>query len=38
MREPIRDRERLLHIDDAINKLIQGTAERLDDIKAVLSI
>ncbi len=33
MREPIRDRERLLHIDDAINKLIQGTAERLDNIK-----
>lgn len=32
MREPIRDRERLQHIDDAINRLIQGTAENLDDI------
>ncbi len=33
MREPIRDKERLLHIDDAISKLIHGTAENLDDIK-----
>ncbi len=33
MREPIRDREHLLHINEAINKLIQGTADSLDDIK-----
>jgi hypothetical protein len=26
MREPIRDRERLIHIDDALTKLIDGTA------------
>ena len=33
MREPIRDKERLLHIHAAINKLIEGTTGTLDDIK-----
>lgn len=32
MREAIRDRERLLHIDDAISKLIEGTSGELDKI------
>lgn len=33
MREPIRDRERLLHIDDALTKLIIGTANNIDKIE-----
>lgn len=33
MREPLRDKERLLHINDAISKLIQGTADSIDQIK-----
>lgn len=33
MREPIRDRERLLHINEAIGKLIQGTTNSLDKIQ-----
>ena len=32
MREPIRDKERLLHINDAIDKLIKGTADNIDFI------
>lgn len=33
MREPIRDRERLLHIDEAIERLINGTASNLNNIE-----
>ena len=33
MREPLRDRERLLHIDDAINKIISGTADNIENIR-----
>jgi uncharacterized protein with HEPN domain len=33
MREPIRDRERLIHIDDALTKLIDGTANNIDTIE-----
>lgn len=33
MREPIRDRERLLHINDAINRLIDGTITRSEVIQ-----
>lgn len=33
MREPIRDKERLKHIDDAIERLIVGTSSNLNDIK-----
>ncbi len=32
MREPIRDAERLQHIDEAIAKIIQGTSGTIDDI------
>lgn len=33
MREPIRDRERLIHIDDALTKLIAGTTNNIDTIE-----
>lgn len=32
MREPIRDKERLLHINDAINHILVGTSSKIDDI------
>ncbi len=32
MREAIRDRERLLHIYDAINRIIDGTSSKIDKI------
>lgn len=32
MREPIRDKERLLHIDEAIDLLVEGTSSNLNDI------
>jgi len=33
MREPIRDKERLLHIDEAIERLIDGVSSKVDNIK-----
>lgn len=33
MREPIRDKERLLHIQEAIDKLSKGTKANLDTIE-----
>lgn len=33
MREPIRDKERLLHIDEAIKQLLNGTESNLKNIK-----
>ena len=33
MREPIRDKERLIHIDEAITKLLQGTDDCLSMIE-----
>lgn len=33
MREPIRDKERLLHINDAINLIIEGTSTKINDIE-----
>lgn len=33
MREPVRDKERLAHIDAAIDKLVKGTKESIDIIE-----
>lgn len=33
MREHIRDKERLLHINEAIKRIIEDTSSHLDDIK-----
>ncbi|MBJ2184287.1 HepT-like ribonuclease domain-containing protein [Muribaculum intestinale] len=33
MREAIRDRERLLHIDEAIERLLDGSKSRIDEIR-----
>ena len=33
MREAIRDKERLIHIDEAIKRLIEGTASHPEDIE-----
>lgn len=32
MREPIRDKERLMHIDEAIQRLIDGTSSNINSI------
>lgn len=32
MREPLRDKERLLHIQEAIDRLTEGTSQNLDNI------
>ena len=33
MREPIRDKERLLHIDDAIHRILEGASGKIDIIE-----
>lgn len=33
MREPLRDKERLQHINEAIEKLLDGTASNIDKIR-----
>ena len=33
MREPIRDKERLVHIDEAIDKLVKGSKENINRIE-----
>lgn len=33
MREPIRDKERLMHIDEAIQRLIDGTSSNINSIE-----
>ena len=33
MREPIRDKERLIHINEAIDRLAKGTKESIDSIE-----
>ncbi len=33
MRDPIRDKERLLHINDAINRILEGSSGKIDSIE-----